>query len=124
MEAKQLEGKVALVTGSGRGMGRSIALALAASGAKVALSARTESELLAVQAEIESNGGVATSIPGDIGVESNSIDLVARTVAHFGRLDILVNNAGIGGGALGDHTHRRLGPCSGGKYACPIYPVS
>ncbi len=98
MEARQLEGKVALVTGSGRGMDRSIALALAGCGAQVALSARTESELRAVQTEIESGGGIATSIPGDISVESNSIELVAGTVAHFGRLDVLVNNAGIGAG--------------------------
>lgn len=98
LEAKKLEGKVALVTGSGRGMGRRIAIALASCGAQVTLSARTESELNAVQAEIESNGGRAISIPGDISVESHSIDLVAKTVASFGRLDILVNNAGIGAG--------------------------
>ena len=98
MDAKTLDGKVALVTGSGRGMGRSIAKALAGSGAQVALSARTESELSAVQTEIESTGGQATCIPGDIGLETYSVDLVARTVARFGRLDILVNNAGIGAG--------------------------
>ena len=98
MDAKTLDGKVALVTGSGRGMGRSIAKALAGSGAQVALSARTESELSAVQTEIESTGGQATCIPGDIGWETYSVDLVARTVARFGRLDILVNNAGIGAG--------------------------
>jgi 3-oxoacyl-[acyl-carrier protein] reductase len=79
-------------------MGRSIAKALAANGALVGLSSRTESELRAVQAEIEREGGQAITIPGDIGDETHSIDLVARIVAHFGRLDILVNNAGIGAG--------------------------
>jgi 3-oxoacyl-[acyl-carrier protein] reductase len=98
MKEKPLEGKVALVTGSGRGIGRSIALALAHCGAGVALSARTESQLKDVQDEIESSGGAAVSIPGDLGLESYTVKLVAKTVSYFGRLDILVNNAGIGAG--------------------------
>lgn len=98
METRLLEGKVALVTGAGRGMGRSIAMALARCGAQVALAARTESELQVVQAEIEIDGGRAICIPGDISEENHSIDLVKKTVAEFGRLDILVNNAGIGAG--------------------------
>jgi len=98
MEAKLLEGKVALVTGSGRGMGRSIALALARNGCRVSLSARTEIDLHQVQEEIEANGGQAACFPGDISIENRAISLVSETAAHFGRLDILVNDAGIGAG--------------------------
>jgi len=80
-----LDGKVALVTGSGRCMGRSIAEALAESGAKVALSSRPESELQWVPSEIEMDRGQAFCIPSDIALETNSIDFVARSVANFGR---------------------------------------
>ncbi len=98
MENKPLDGKVALVTGSGRGMGRSIALALARCGARVALSARTESQLESVRTEIEKYGGKAACIPGDLSLENYTLNLVTNTVTCFGRLDILVNNAGIGAG--------------------------
>jgi 3-oxoacyl-[acyl-carrier protein] reductase len=96
MEDKPLAGKVALVTGAGRGIGRSIALTLARNGVRVALASRTLSELEAVRAEIETAGGEAASFPADISVESDAVSLVERSVDRFGRLDILVNNAGIG----------------------------
>jgi 2-deoxy-D-gluconate 3-dehydrogenase len=95
MEDKPLAGKVALVTGAGRGIGRSIALTLARNGVRVALASRTLSELEAVRAEIETAGGEAASFPADISVESDAVSLVERSVDRFGRLDILVNNAGI-----------------------------
>jgi 3-oxoacyl-[acyl-carrier protein] reductase len=96
MEDKPLAGKVAIVTGAGRGIGRSIALTLARAGASVALASRTLSELEAVRAEIEAAGGEAASYPADISIESDAISLVQRTVDRFGHLDILVNNAGLG----------------------------
>jgi 3-oxoacyl-[acyl-carrier protein] reductase len=105
MQVQTLEGKVALVTGSGRGMGRSIAVALAEHGARVVLSARTECELRNVKAEIESIGGQAIYVPSDIGVEANSIALIAQTIRTFGRLDILINNAGIGAGGSWETAH-------------------
>lgn len=96
MGEKILEGKVAIVTGSGRGIGRSIALALAAGGARVSLAARTESQINAVQSEIEEVGGQAAIFVADISREEDVVSLVRGTVERFGRLDILINNAAVG----------------------------
>jgi len=96
MMQRSLEGKVAIVTGAGRGIGRSIALTLARNGVRVSLAARTEAELQAVQSEIESFGGRAASFPTDVSREAEVISLVRNTVERFGQLDILINNAGIG----------------------------
>lgn len=96
MQDRPLEGNVAIVTGAGRGIGRSIALALAHGSARVSLAARTGPELRTVQAEIEASGGQAVSLPTDVSQESQVVTLVRSTVEHFGRLDILVNNAGTG----------------------------
>jgi 3-oxoacyl-[acyl-carrier protein] reductase len=96
MLEKPLQGKVAIVTGAGRGIGRGIALTLAHNGASVSLAARTGTELEAVRAEIEALGGQAISVPTDVRREADALALVRHTVERFGRLDILVNNAAIG----------------------------
>ena len=91
-----LDGKVALVTGASRGIGRAIALRLASEGAKVAINyAGNTAKAEAVKAEIEQNGGEAILVQADVS-DSASVDaMVAQVVEAFGQIDILVNNAGI-----------------------------
>ena len=89
--AFRLDGKIALVTGSGRGIGRAIALALAGAGAEVVLNSRSPAELETVASEIGGHGGRARVLPFDV------TDGTAIRAAFSGlsRLDILVNNAGV-----------------------------
>jgi NAD(P)-dependent dehydrogenase (short-subunit alcohol dehydrogenase family) len=88
-----LEGKVALVTGAGQGVGQGIAFALAAEGAKIAAAGRTLRKLEATCAEIARRGGEAIAIPCDVKKLESLERCVARVVEIHGRLDILVNNA-------------------------------
>jgi NAD(P)-dependent dehydrogenase (short-subunit alcohol dehydrogenase family) len=88
-----MDGKAALVTGAGQGIGRGIALALAGEGASVALMGRTVSTLDQVAAEIAERGGKAVAIVGDVADDADCTSAVAETVAQFGALDVLVNNA-------------------------------
>lgn len=91
-----LTGRVALVTGGSRGIGRAIALKLASLGAKVAVNYRTnEAAAQEVIKEIASQGGEAIALQGDVRDADQAGDLVKKTLEAFGRLDILVNNAGI-----------------------------
>lgn len=92
---KELSGKVALVTGSSRGLGRGIALVLAEKGADVVInyrSAREEAE--EVRAEIEAMGVRAAVVGADVSSESDVAGMMEAVLKEFGRLDILVNNAG------------------------------
>ena len=93
--AANLRGRVAIVTGGGRGIGRALARALAAAGASVALAGRTSDDLELVASEIAAAGGVAIGIPTDVTDGEQVETLVKRTVAELGGLDILVNNAGV-----------------------------
>ncbi|MFI9258152.1 SDR family oxidoreductase [Streptomyces sioyaensis] len=94
---RPLAGKVALVTGGSRGIGRAIALRLAADGAAVALTFRSGQDLAEqVVKEIERAGGQAWAVRADSGDAEAVRASVTGTVDRFGRLDILVNNAGIG----------------------------
>jgi NAD(P)-dependent dehydrogenase (short-subunit alcohol dehydrogenase family) len=89
-----LKGKVALVTGGSRGIGRAIALAFAEQGADVAVSARKLPDLEAVVKEIEAMGRKGLAVASHIGKSEEIKSLVEQVKAKFGRIDILVNNAG------------------------------
>lgn len=86
--------KTALVTGAGRGIGKAIALALAEAGFTLALTARTETELKAVQTSIHNQGGKAEIFPADLSREEEVLTLAARVEERFETVDLLVNNAG------------------------------
>ena len=95
MYALSLEGRVAIVTGAGRGIGRAIAVALAQAGADVALASRTESELHEVAEEVRALGRRALVAPTDVTDEAAVRRLVEATVNELGTLDVMVNNAGV-----------------------------
>ena len=90
----RLDGKVAVVTGSGRGIGRGIAIGLADCGADVVVTARRTDEIDEVVAQIHARGRRAIGIPGDITDATVIRDLVTRTTTEMGHLDIWVSNAG------------------------------
>jgi len=94
---KSMSGKVALVTGASSGIGRATAEAFAAKGAKVALAARREDELVGLVSEIKSRGGAATFVRTDVSIAKDVERMVEHTIETFGRLDYAVNNAGIEG---------------------------
>jgi 3-oxoacyl-[acyl-carrier protein] reductase len=91
----QLEGKVALVTGASRGIGRGIALACARAGAAVAVNGRDPDALAQVGAEIRALGQAARPVVQDVGDVAGTRRMVDDVLDHFGRLDLLVNNAGL-----------------------------
>ena len=96
MQTRELEGRVALVTGASRNIGRAIALALADAGAAIVVNARVaQEEARAVVKEIESRGGKAVPVLADV-TDERAVNAMARSALDaFGRLDILVNNAAV-----------------------------
>jgi NAD(P)-dependent dehydrogenase (short-subunit alcohol dehydrogenase family) len=97
----QLAGKVALITGGNKGIGKGIARALGGEGAALVLTARGADELRRTADELTAQGARVLSIPADVSDERQVQALFARTVEQFGRLDVLVNNAGaFDGGPL------------------------
>jgi 7-alpha-hydroxysteroid dehydrogenase len=100
MSVFSLEGKVALITGGGRGIGAAIARVFAQQGARVAITARTPAEVEAVAAEVREAGGRALAIAADLFDVAQLPGIIEKTIAEFGGIDILVNNAGAGGSPL------------------------
>jgi len=91
----RLEGRVAVVTGAGRGIGRAIALALAREGARVALAARSNGELAAVAHELGQAGATTVVVPTDVRQEASLEALVGRILGEWQQVDVLVNAAGV-----------------------------
>jgi len=90
-----LKGKVAIVTGSGRGIGRATALLFSSEEAKVVVASRKESELKKTSQEIKKSGGEVLALKCDVKKVSDIKRVVSATLKKFGRIDILVNNAGV-----------------------------
>lgn len=104
MEPETLDGKCAIVTGGGTGIGRAIALALAQNGANVVVAGRRLEPLERVVAEIRAFGGVGQAVQGNIAQEEDVERVVATSLEECGTIDILVNNAGISGsGPIHEH---------------------
>ena len=95
MRLFDLTGKVALITGSTKGIGKAIAVAMAEAGAKVVISSRKADACEAVAQEIRAAGGIAVPIPANISRDEEIASLVERTTAELGAPDILVCNAAV-----------------------------
>jgi len=94
LERFRVDGKVAIVTGAGRGIGAATAIALAEAGADVLLAARTKEQLDEVAEQVRAHGRRALVVPTDVDDEERLAGLADTAVAEFGRLDIVINNAG------------------------------
>src|SRR5215475_1210960 len=92
---KKLDGKVALVTGASKGLGKAMALALAGAGAKLALVSRNIEQLNQAAGEIGSAGGAAKVFQADVAREDDVLRVEREVSATLGKVDILINNAGI-----------------------------
>jgi 3-oxoacyl-[acyl-carrier protein] reductase len=99
MNKGRLEGRVALITGASRGIGRAISRGYAREGAAVAVTARGAAELQSLVEEVQQDGGKALAIPADLADAAAPAEVVRRVMDSLGTVDVLVNNAGIGGSA-------------------------
>lgn len=97
VQKHELNGKVAIITGAGRGIGRAMALAFARAGANLALASRTAAELEGAAEEVVAEGGVVAFRQTDVSRREDFEALVEFTLSQYGRVDVLVNNAGTYG---------------------------
>jgi NAD(P)-dependent dehydrogenase (short-subunit alcohol dehydrogenase family) len=95
MKEKELKGRVALVTGASKGLGRAMSVALAEAGANIALVSRDEKLLNETAAAVRAAGAEAAVFPADVSQEQPVLALEKAVIARFGRVNILINNAGI-----------------------------
>ena len=95
MARKKLQGQVAIITGGGRGIGQAAAEQLAALGASVVVTARSEDQVERVAASLREQGGQAIGVAGDVADPEQVDNIISTTLDQFSRIDILVNNAGI-----------------------------
>jgi 3-oxoacyl-[acyl-carrier protein] reductase len=89
-----LQGKVALITGASKGIGKALSIGFASAGASISCAARTKEHLEQTVNEIQQNGGHALAVSADVTIESEVQAMLNKTWEHFGRLDILIVNAG------------------------------
>ncbi|WP_158247321.1 SDR family NAD(P)-dependent oxidoreductase [Geothermobacter hydrogeniphilus] len=90
-----LEGKVAIITGASRGLGKAVANGYADAGAKVVVAARNLEDLNRLVADMEQRGGEGFAVKCDVSQDQDLLNLVVKTMERYGQIDILVNNAGI-----------------------------
>src|SRR5262245_56706836 len=90
----RMDGRIALITGASKGLGKAMAIEFARSGASIALVARTPETLAVARKEVEAAGGKAIAYPCDVSKASEIEATWNKAVGDFGRIDILVNNAG------------------------------
>jgi NAD(P)-dependent dehydrogenase (short-subunit alcohol dehydrogenase family) len=98
LAARPLQGRVSLITGAGRGIGRAVALALAGAGSRLVLGARTISQVEDVASEVSRRGGEAVAAHLDVTDPQSVGEFIAIAIDRFGRVDVLVNNAGSNNG--------------------------
>lgn len=96
MKAKMLDGKIAIITGASKGIGKAVAELFASEGAKVVLTARHAQELDAVTEQLRKHGAEAIGVQADVSSHADTLHVFEETNRAFGGLDILVNNAGVG----------------------------
>ena len=93
----KLQGKVAIVTGGGRGIGEAVALSFAREGAHLAIASRTQTELDQVAAQVRELGGQVQAIPTDVSAQDDVARLIEAALTAYGQIDILINAAGVYG---------------------------
>lgn len=101
LDSFKLDGKVALITGAGRGLGRAMAVRFANCGADIVAAARTVAQLEETAEMVRQIGRKCVIVPTDVGDSAQCTAMVAETIKEFGRVDVLINNAGIGEDSFG-----------------------